>query len=47
MLNTPFGCRYWSMELGIGISFPEFCCLVAHRIEIWNQRTNSLELDYN
>jgi hypothetical protein len=29
-----FGCQYWSMELGIGISFPKFYCLVAHRIEV-------------
>jgi hypothetical protein len=44
--NTPFGCRYWSTELGIGISFPEFYCLVAHGIKIWNQRSNSLEIQF-
>jgi hypothetical protein len=27
--------------LRIGISFTELCCLVAHGIEIWNQRANS------
>jgi hypothetical protein len=43
----PFGYQYWSTELGIGISFSKFCCLVAHIIEIWNQRPNSIELDYN
>jgi hypothetical protein len=32
--NTQFGCRYWSMELGIEINFPKFCYLVAHIIEI-------------
>jgi hypothetical protein len=45
--NTPVGYRYWSTELGIRISFSKFCCLVARGIEIWNQRPNSLELDYN
>jgi hypothetical protein len=27
-----FGCRYWSTELGIGISFLELYCLVG----AWN-----------
>jgi hypothetical protein len=39
--------QYWSTKLGIGIRFLEVYCLVAHGIEIWNQRLNSLELDYN
>jgi hypothetical protein len=43
----PFVYRYWSTKLGIGISFPEFYCLVAYGIKIWNQRLNSLELDDN
>jgi hypothetical protein len=47
LFNTPFECRYWSTELGIGTSFPKICCLVKHGIEILNQRPNSLELDYN
>jgi hypothetical protein len=34
-------------RIGIGINFPKLCCLVAHRTEVWNQRPNSLELDYN
>jgi hypothetical protein len=25
----------------------KLCCLVVREIEIWNQRHNSLELDYN
>jgi hypothetical protein len=33
--------------LKIGISFSEFCCLVAHGIEFWNKRANSMVLDYN
>jgi hypothetical protein len=40
-------CRYWSTELEIRIGFLEFYYLVALEIEIWNQRLNSLELDYN
>jgi hypothetical protein len=38
---------YWCTELEIGINFPKLCCLVAHEIEIWNQRANSVALDYN
>jgi hypothetical protein len=37
---TLFGCRYWSLELGIGITFPEFCYLDVEGIEIWNCNLN-------
>jgi hypothetical protein len=46
-LYITFGRRYWSTKLGIRISFLKFCYLVARLIEIWNQRSNSLELDFN
>jgi hypothetical protein len=42
-----FRYRYWSTELGTGISFSEFYFLVTHRIKIWIQRPNFLELHYN
>jgi hypothetical protein len=45
--NIPFGCRYWCTELEIGIGFSEFYRLVAHEIEIWNQRADFVELKYN
>jgi hypothetical protein len=34
--NAPFGCRYWSTELEIGIRFPKLYCLVTREIEILN-----------
>ena len=40
-----FGCRYWSPDIGIGIRFPQYCCLDARGIEIWHWRPNSLVLN--
>ena len=35
-IKVMFGCRYWSPDIGIGIRFPQYCCLDAHGIEIWH-----------